>query len=107
MRIDNEDIKKIKDASTAIANCNWEELKSISKNEIPNFDVFLDFIDSFEDKILPLKDGFESGIFIVELPDGDLSIEVPMRAESSDRSDIHLVLTKTSNGLSVEYIYHS
>lgn len=111
MTLTESEIARIREVSIAISEKNWEHLKALSNAPIPNFDVFLKYIESFGERILPLKEGFEASILHVDLPNGDEVFEIPMRTEMHDRSDIMLVMSRVRSGglasLNVDYIYRS
>lgn len=107
----DDEIEKIKAISAAISLRDWEKLHSLSDEPIPNFDIFLQYIDIFGETILPLEDGFEKSIMEIHIPNGDIHIEVYMRTEENNPSDIILAMIKSTSGtkrtLSVEYIFRS
>jgi hypothetical protein len=55
----DSEIERIANMSSALAERDWVKLKALSERPIPNFDVFLQYIDSFGERILPLPPHFE------------------------------------------------
>lgn len=105
------EIERIADISAALSEQDWGKLKALSERPIPNFDVFLQYMDSFGEKILPLLPGFERYISHVKLPNRDVVLSVPMRTDDSEVSDIMLVLTKFTAVapplIGIDYIFRS